>query len=189
VAVGFSSCNLNCLRKGLLIAGRRNSRCSPGYGQHTIADSDIEEMNLERGPDVELSARDATKRNSPRSVPTIEAVTTSAIGSVRARVPLVLTRGSRGKNSDGRRQTRPVLRIVRELGERVGLAPTVSFAAAVRHHGRHRAIDVVAALPGLDRIVRTGARLQLNLRPGTRHGANSPVTFGGYCRTPEPRYC
>lgn len=64
--------------------------------------------------------------------------------------PLFLTRGQRGKNRDGRLETRSVLRIVRELGRRCGFR--------CRCHGlRHTSITVAAELGqkaglGLDKV-------------------------------------
>jgi integrase/recombinase XerC len=73
--------------------------------------------------------------------------------------PLFLTRGSRGKQKDGRLETRSVLRIVRECGQRIGIhvwchglrhsSITAALEAApkagigldkVRAHSRHRSI-------------------------------------------------
>jgi integrase/recombinase XerC len=68
----------------------------------------------------------------------------------RGKGPLFQTRGNRGKNSDGRLETRSVLRIVRELGQKVGLH--------VWCHGlRHSSITQAAELGqraglGLDKI-------------------------------------
>jgi integrase len=61
-----------------------------------------------------------------------------------------LTRGQRGKNRDGRLESRSVLRIIRELGQRVGLH--------VWCHGlRHTSITVATELGqraglGLDKV-------------------------------------
>lgn len=76
--------------------------------------------------------------------------------------PLFLTRGSRGKQKDGRLERRSVLRIVRECGRRVGLhvwchglrhaSITAALEAApkagigldkVRAHSRHRSIGTL----------------------------------------------
>jgi integrase/recombinase XerC len=64
--------------------------------------------------------------------------------------PLFITRGQRGKNRDGRLETRSVLRIIRELGQKVGLHVWC-------HSLRHTSITQAAELGqkaglGLDKI-------------------------------------
>ena len=77
--------------------------------------------------------------------------------------PLFLTRGNRGKNRSGRLETRSVLRIVRTLGQKVGLH--------VWNHGlRHTSITQAAELGqraglGLDKI-----------RAHSRHGNLATLT-------------
>ena len=67
-----------------------------------------------------------------------------------ARGPLFLTRGNRGKNCDGRLETRSVLRIVRELGERVGLHLACHM---LRHSGISVAVEQSTALGlSLDKV-------------------------------------
>jgi hypothetical protein len=65
-----------------------------------------------------------------------------------ARGPLFLTRGNRGKNRDGRLETRSILRIVRGLGRAGRPAPVVSFAEAFGHHYRRGAIDGTRPVAG-----------------------------------------
>jgi integrase/recombinase XerC len=55
--------------------------------------------------------------------------------------PLFLTRGNRGKNRDGRLETRSVLRIVRELGQKVSLH---IWCHGLRHSSITAALDVAA---------------------------------------------
>jgi integrase/recombinase XerC len=52
--------------------------------------------------------------------------------------PLFLTRGNRGKHRDGRLETRSVLRIVRELGQRIGLHV---WCHGLRHSSITAALD------------------------------------------------
>ena len=56
---------------------------------------------------------------------------------------MFLTRGNRGKNRDGRLETRSVLWIVRELGERVGLH---RWCHSLRHSGITIAVEQSTAL-------------------------------------------
>jgi integrase/recombinase XerC len=64
--------------------------------------------------------------------------------------PLFVTRGNRGKNRDGRLETRSVLRIVRELGQRVGLHV---WCHALRHSSITAALDAAAKNGiGLDKV-------------------------------------
>jgi integrase/recombinase XerC len=64
--------------------------------------------------------------------------------------PLFQTRGNRGKHRDGRLETRSVLRIVRELGQKVGLHV---WPHGLRHSSITAALDVAAkAGIGLDKV-------------------------------------
>ncbi|MEP7307635.1 MAG: tyrosine-type recombinase/integrase [Acidobacteriota bacterium] len=64
--------------------------------------------------------------------------------------PLFMTRGNLGKRRDGRLETRSVLRIVRELGQRVGLHV---WCHGLRHSSITAALDVAAkAGIGLDKV-------------------------------------
>jgi integrase/recombinase XerC len=64
--------------------------------------------------------------------------------------PLFQTRGQRGKHRNGALETRSVLRIVRELGQRVGLHV---WCHALRHSSITAALDVAAkAGIGLDKV-------------------------------------
>jgi integrase/recombinase XerC len=64
--------------------------------------------------------------------------------------PLFQTRGRRGKARDGRLETRSVLRIVRELGQRVGLHV---WCHGLRHSSITAALDVAGkAGIGLDKV-------------------------------------
>lgn len=64
--------------------------------------------------------------------------------------PLFQTRGARGKSRDGRLETRSVLRIVRELGQRAGVH---CWCHALRHSSITAAIDVAAkAGIGLEKV-------------------------------------
>ena len=70
--------------------------------------------------------------------------------------PLFQTRGNRGKRRDGRLETRSVLRILRELGQGLGLH--------VRCHGlRHTAIT-----PAIERGQQAGVGLD-QIRAFSRH--------------------
>lgn len=69
--------------------------------------------------------------------------------------PLFRTRGHKGKRRDGRLQTRSVLRIVRELGQSIGLHV---WCHALRHSSITAALDAAAkAGIGLDKV-RTHSR-------------------------------
>jgi integrase len=86
----------------------------------------------------------------PLPAPVIEALRRYLAHRGSVAGPLFLTRGQRGKNRDGRLETRSVLRIVRELGQRVGLH-------LWPHALRHTAITHAAELGqqaglGLDKI-------------------------------------
>jgi integrase/recombinase XerC len=64
--------------------------------------------------------------------------------------PLFLTRGNRGKQRDGRLGTRSVLRIVRELGQRIGRHV---WCHGLRHSSITAALDAAAkAGIGLDKV-------------------------------------
>jgi integrase/recombinase XerC len=64
--------------------------------------------------------------------------------------PLFQTRGQRGKARDGRLETRSVLRIVRELGQRVGIH---AYCHALRHSSISQAAELgQKAGLGLDKI-------------------------------------
>jgi integrase/recombinase XerC len=64
--------------------------------------------------------------------------------------PLFQTRGARGKRRDGRLETRSVLRIVRELGQRVGLHV---WCHGLRHSSITAALDAAGkAGIGLDKV-------------------------------------
>jgi len=98
-------------------------------------------------------------------------------GTIRG--PLFITRGNRGKHLDGRLETRSVLRIVRTVGERIGLhvwchglrhsSITTALDLASKHgmglekvkaHSRHRAIGTL--LTYHDEHDRTGTQRRLS---------------------------
>ena len=86
----------------------------------------------------------------PLPAPLIEAIKRYLEHRGRQVGPLFLTRGSRGKNRDGRLETRSVLRIIRTIGQRVGIHCTNH---ALRHSSITAALDVAAkAGIGLDKV-------------------------------------
>ena len=64
--------------------------------------------------------------------------------------PLFMTRGNRGKHRDGRLETRSVLRLVRELGQKVGLH---TWCHGLRHSSITAALDLASkAGIGLEKV-------------------------------------
>jgi integrase len=124
----------------------------------------LEETNLDRGQTWVLGK--GRRELVPIPAPTVEAIRQylkHRIGP--ARGPLFLTRGSRGRNRDDRLETRSVLRIVRELGERVGLH---LWCHSLRHSGITVAVEQSTALGlSLDKV-----------RAYSRHrGINTLLTY------------
>jgi integrase/recombinase XerC len=96
----------------------------------------IDETDLQRGQTWVLGKGRKEKELIPIPAATVEAIRRYLV--VRPgpqRGPLFLTRGNRGKHTDGRLETRSVLRVIRELGQRVGLHTWC-------HGLRHTAITV-----------------------------------------------
>ena len=82
--------------------------------------------------------------------PVVEAIRRYLVHRGSAPGPLFQTRGYRGKHRDGRLETRSVLRVVRELGQRVGLHV---WCHALRHTSITTAIEKgQQAGVGLDQI-------------------------------------
>lgn len=110
----------------------------------------LQECDLKRGNGWILGKGKREKELVPLPAPVIEVIRRYLRHRGMQAGPLFMTRGQRGKNRDGRLETRSVLRIVRELGRRVG--------CRVWCHGlRHTSITVAAELGqqaglGLDKI-------------------------------------
>ena len=110
----------------------------------------LQECDLKSGNAWILGKGRKEKELVPLPAPVIEAIRRYLRHRGAQAGPLFLTRGQRGKNRDGRLETRSVLRIVRELGQRVGIR--------VWCHGlRHTSITTAAELGqraglGLDKV-------------------------------------
>jgi integrase/recombinase XerC len=110
----------------------------------------LEETDLTRGSTWILGKGRKEKELVPLPAAVVEAIRSYLIYRGRVPGPLFQTRGQRGKNRNGALETRSVLRIVRELGQRVGLHVWC-------HSLRHTSITQAAELGqraglGLDKI-------------------------------------
>jgi integrase/recombinase XerC len=123
----------------------------------------LEETDLRRGTTWIMGKGRREKELVPLPAPVVEAITRYLRHRGAHAGPLFQTRGNRGKHHNGRLETRSVLRIVRELGQRVGLH--------VWCHGlRHTSITQAAELGqraglGLDKV-----------RAHSRHGNLATLT-------------
>jgi integrase/recombinase XerC len=110
----------------------------------------LQDTDLERGSTWILGKGRRERELVPLPQPLIGAIRKYLTHRGSQAGPLFLTRGQRGKNRDGRLETRSVLRIIRELGQRVGLHVWC-------HSLRHTSITQAAELGqkaglGLDKI-------------------------------------
>ena len=110
----------------------------------------LQETDLARGATWIKGKGRREKELVPLPAPVIEALRQYLRYRGTSAGPLFQTRGTRGKNRDGRLETRSVLRIVRELGQKVGLH-------VWPHALRHTSISQAAELGqragfGLDKI-------------------------------------
>ena len=110
----------------------------------------LEETDLNRGSTWILGKGRKEKELVPLPAAVVEAICRYMAYRGRVPGPLFQTRGQRGKNRNGALETRSVLRIVRELGQKVGLHVWC-------HSLRHTSITQAAELGqraglGLDRI-------------------------------------
>jgi integrase/recombinase XerC len=96
----------------------------------------LEETDLARGTTWITGKGRHEKELVPLPAPVIDALPRYLRFRGTVAGPLFQTRGQRGRARDGRLETRSVLRIVRELGQRVGLTRLVSWLAPYRHHDR-----------------------------------------------------
>ena len=120
---------------------------------------DLERTDLNRGTTWIKGKGRRDRELVPIPLPTIDAIKRYLKHRGSTPGPLFQTRGQRGKRRDGRLETRSVLRIVRELGQRVGIhawnhglrhtAITTAIEAGqragvgldqIRHFSRHRAL-------------------------------------------------
>jgi integrase/recombinase XerC len=110
----------------------------------------LQETDLRRGNTWIMGKGRKEKELVPLPAPVVTAIRRYLVYRGTAAGPLFRTRGNRGKNHNGALETRSVLRIVRELGQRVGLH--------VWCHGlRHTSITQAAELGqknglGLDKV-------------------------------------
>ena len=96
----------------------------------------LEETDLARGSTWIKGKGRKEKELVPLPAAVVEAIRRYLAYRGRVPGPLVQTRGQRrGKNRNGGLETRSVLRIVRELGQRAGLG-----LDKIRAHSRHRSI-------------------------------------------------
>jgi integrase len=110
----------------------------------------LEETDLDHGTTWIKGKARREKELIPLPAPVVEAIRNYLRYRGTAAGPLFQTRGQRGKNRSGALETRSVLRIVRELGQRVGLH-------VWPHALRHTSITQAAELGqragfGLDKI-------------------------------------
>jgi integrase/recombinase XerC len=110
----------------------------------------LQDTDLERGSTWILGKGRRERELVPLPQPLIGAIRRYLTHRGHQAGPLFLTRGQRGKNRDGRLETRSVLRIIRTLGQRVGLHVWC-------HSLRHTSITQAAELGqkaglGLDKI-------------------------------------
>jgi integrase/recombinase XerC len=120
------------------------------------------ETDLERGQTWIKGKGRRDRELVPMPAAVVEAVRRYLKYRGKTRGPLFITRGHRGKHLDGRLETRSVLRIVRTVGERIGLhvwchglrhsSITTALDLAAKHrmglekvkaHSRHRAIGTL----------------------------------------------
>jgi integrase len=110
----------------------------------------LEETDLARGTTWIRGKGRREKELVPLPGPVVEALRRYLTHRGPQAGPLFQTRGQRGKARDGRLETRSVLRIVRELGQRVGLHV---WPHALRHSSITQAATLGAAQGlGLDKI-------------------------------------
>ena len=110
----------------------------------------LEETELTRGSTWILGKGRKEKELVP--LPAVVAAALRAYLTYRGRVPgpLFQTRGQRGRNRNGALETRSVLRIVRELGQRIGVHV---YCHALRHTSITQAAELgQRAGLGLDKI-------------------------------------
>lgn len=110
----------------------------------------VDETNLERG-NTWIKGKGRRERELvPLPAPVIDAIKRYLKYRGETAGPLFLTRGARGKNRDGRLETRSVLRIVRNLGQRCGLHV---WCHALRHSAITTALEAAGkAGIGLDKV-------------------------------------
>lgn len=110
----------------------------------------LQDTDLVRGNTWILGKGRRERELVPLPAPVVEAIKRYLPHRGSQAGPLFLTRGNKGKNRDGRLESRSVLRIVRELGQKVGLHV---WCHALRHSSITAALDVAAkAGIGLDRV-------------------------------------
>ena len=94
----------------------------------------LQDTDLERGSTWILGKGRRERELVPLPHPLIEAIRRYLAHRGAQAGPLFLTRGQRGKNRDGRLETRSVLRIIRDAWPAGRLARLVSLATAHEHH-------------------------------------------------------
>jgi len=92
-----------------------------GLSVSELCDLNLQETDLDRGNTWIKGKGRREKELVPLPASVVEALRRYLKRRGPVAGPLFLTRGNRGKNRDGRLETRSVLRIVRELDQRVGL--------------------------------------------------------------------
>jgi len=110
----------------------------------------LQDTDLERGNTWIKGKGKRERELVPLPAPVVEAIRRYLVHRGPTAGPLFRSRGERGKNRDGRLETRSVLRIVRELGQRVGLHV---WCHALRHSSITAALDAASkAGIGLEKV-------------------------------------
>jgi len=110
----------------------------------------LQETDLTRGTTWIMGKGKREKELVPLPGPVVEAIRRYLNHRGTAAGPLFLTRGNRGKTREGRLDTRSVLRIVGQLGQRVGVHV---WCHALRHSSITAALDAAGRTGiGLDKV-------------------------------------